>query len=79
MKDILSQAYFTNCWGAADKTIYNTPQHVSIPLYLRIANELYLKRLIVGGKGVYEFKILEMKDGQNTQPRIHNARVLCRL
>jgi lysyl-tRNA synthetase class 2 len=29
---------------------------LDIPLYLRIANELYLKRLIVGGfDGVYEF------------------------
>ena len=27
-----------------------------MPLYLRVANELYLKRLIVGGfEGVYEF------------------------
>ena len=35
------------------KTHHNT---LDIPLYLRIANELYLKKLIVGGyEGVYEF------------------------
>ena len=35
------------------KTYHNT---LDMPLYLRIANELYLKRLIIGGfKGVYEF------------------------
>ncbi|MCU0462690.1 MAG: lysine--tRNA ligase, partial [Bacteroidales bacterium] len=43
---------------------------LDIPLYLRIANELYLKRLIVGGyEGVYEFS----KDFRNEgMDRTHN-------
>ena len=43
---------------------------LNIPLYLRIANELYLKRLIVGGfDGVYEFA----KDFRNEgMDRTHN-------
>lgn len=49
------------------KTHHNT---LDIPLYLRIANELYLKRLIVGGfEGVYEFA----KDFRNEgMDRFHN-------
>ena len=49
------------------KTYHNT---LDIPLYLRIANELYLKRLIVGGfDGVYEFS----KDFRNEgMSRFHN-------
>jgi len=49
------------------KTHHNT---LDIPLFLRIANELYLKRLIVGGKtGVYEFA----KDFRNEgMDRTHN-------
>jgi lysyl-tRNA synthetase class 2 len=49
------------------KTHHNT---LDIPLYLRIANELYLKRLIVGGyEGVYEFS----KDFRNEgMDRTHN-------
>ncbi|GIV42158.1 MAG: lysine--tRNA ligase [Vicingaceae bacterium] len=49
------------------KTWHNT---LDIPLYLRIANELYLKRLIVGGfDGVYEFA----KDFRNEgMSRFHN-------
>ena len=45
-----------------------------IPLYLRIANELYLKRLIVGGfEGVYEFReTSEMKVW--TELTIQNSR-----
>lgn len=48
-------------------TFHNT---LNIPFYLRIANELYLKRLIVGGfKGVYEFA----KDFRNEgMDRTHN-------
>ena len=49
------------------KTHHNT---LDMPLYLRIANELYLKRLIVGGfDGVYEFA----KDFRNEgMDRTHN-------
>jgi lysyl-tRNA synthetase class 2 len=49
------------------KTHHNT---LDMPLYLRIANELYLKRLIVGGfEGVYEFA----KDFRNEgMSRFHN-------
>ena len=49
------------------KTHHNT---LDMPLYLRIANELYLKRLIVGGfNGVYEFA----KDFRNEgMDRFHN-------
>ena len=42
--------------GAAARPFTTHHNTLDIPLYLRIANELYLKRLIVGGKeGVYEF------------------------
>ena len=49
------------------KTHHNT---LDMPLYLRIANELYLKRLIIGGfEGVYEFA----KDFRNEgMDRFHN-------
>ncbi|MEL6124558.1 MAG: lysine--tRNA ligase, partial [Bacteroidota bacterium] len=49
------------------KTHHNT---LDMPLYMRIANELYLKRLIVGGfDGVYEFS----KDFRNEgMSRFHN-------
>jgi lysyl-tRNA synthetase, class II len=49
------------------KTHHNT---LNMTLYLRIANELYLKRLIVGGyEGVYEFS----KDFRNEgMSRFHN-------
>ena len=49
------------------KTHHNT---LDIPLYLRIANELYLKRLIVGGfEGVYEFSKNFRNEGMD---RTHN-------
>ena len=42
--------------GAAARPFVTHHNTLDIPLYLRVANELYLKRLIVGGKeGVYEF------------------------
>jgi lysyl-tRNA synthetase class 2 len=49
------------------KTYHNT---LDMPLYLRIANELYLKRLIVGGfDGVYEFGKMFRNEGMD---RTHN-------
>jgi lysyl-tRNA synthetase class 2 len=42
--------------GASARPFITHHNTLDIPLYLRIANELYLKRLIVGGfEGVYEF------------------------
>jgi lysyl-tRNA synthetase class 2 len=56
--------------GAAAKPFKTHHNALDIPLYLRIANELYLKRLIVGGfDGVYEFS----KDFRNEgMDRSHN-------
>tara|TARA_Y100000031_G_C8203445_1_gene377427 strand:- start:361 stop:1512 length:1152 start_codon:yes stop_codon:yes gene_type:complete len=56
--------------GAAAKPFKTHHNALNIPLYLRIANELYLKRLIVGGyDGVYEFA----KDFRNEgMSRFHN-------
>jgi lysyl-tRNA synthetase class 2 len=56
--------------GAAARPFATHHNALDIPLYLRIANELYLKRLIVGGfEGVYEFA----KDFRNEgMDRTHN-------
>ena len=56
--------------GAAARPFLTHHNAMNIPLYLRIANELYLKRLIVGGfDGVYEFA----KDFRNEgMDRTHN-------
>jgi len=56
--------------GAAARPFVTHHNALNIPLYLRIANELYLKRLIVGGfEGVYEFS----KDFRNEgMDRTHN-------
>ena len=56
--------------GAAAKPFLTHHNALNVPLYLRIANELYLKRLIVGGfDGVYEFA----KDFRNEgMDRTHN-------
>ena len=56
--------------GAAARPFLTHHNAMNIPLYLRIANELYLKRLIVGGfDGVYEFA----KDFRNEgMDRSHN-------
>ena len=56
--------------GAAARPFITHHNSLDIPLYLRIANELYLKRLIVGGyDGVYEFS----KDFRNEgMDRTHN-------
>ena len=56
--------------GAAARPFTTHHNALNIPLYLRIANELYLKRLIVGGfEGVFEFA----KDFRNEgMDRTHN-------
>ncbi len=56
--------------GAAARPFVTHHNALNVPLYLRIANELYLKRLIVGGfDGVYEFA----KDFRNEgMDRTHN-------
>ena len=56
--------------GAAARPFITHHNALDIPLYLRVANELYLKRLIVGGyEGVYEFA----KDFRNEgMDRTHN-------
>jgi len=56
--------------GATARPFVTHHNALNIPLYLRIANELYLKRLIVGGfEGVYEFS----KDFRNEgMDRTHN-------
>lgn len=56
--------------GAAAKPFITHHNALDIPLYLRIANELYLKRLIVGGfDGVYEFSKNFRNEGMD---RTHN-------
>ena len=61
--------------GAAARPFITHHNALDIPLYLRIANELYLKRLIVGGfDGVYEFA----KDFRNEgMDRTHNPEFTC--
>lgn len=56
--------------GASARPFITHHNALDVPLYLRIANELYLKRLIVGGfEGVYEFA----KDFRNEgMDRTHN-------
>lgn len=56
--------------GAAARPFHTYHNTLDIPLYLRIANELYLKRLIVGGfDGVYEFGKMFRNEGMD---RTHN-------
>ena len=56
--------------GAAARPFITHHNALDIPLYLRIANELYLKRLIVGGfEGVYEFSRNFRNEGMD---RTHN-------
>lgn len=56
--------------GAAAKPFMTHHNSLDIPLYMRIANELYLKRLIVGGfDGVYEFSKNFRNEGMD---RTHN-------
>lgn len=56
--------------GAAARPFNTHHNTLDMPLYLRIANELYLKRLIVGGfDGVYEFGKMFRNEGMD---RTHN-------
>jgi lysyl-tRNA synthetase, class II len=56
--------------GAAARPFVTHHNSLDMPLYLRIANELYLKRLIVGGfEGVYEFSRDFRNEGMD---RMHN-------
>ena len=61
--------------GATARPFVTHHNALDIPLYLRIANELYLKRLIVGGyNGVYEFA----KDFRNEgMDKTHNPEFTC--
>ena len=61
--------------GAAARPFITHHNTLDIPLYLRIANELYLKRLIVGGfEGVYEFSRNFRNEGMD---RTHNPEFTC--
>ena len=61
--------------GAAARPFVTHHNALDIPLYLRIANELYLKRLIVGGfEGVYEFSRNFRNEGMD---RTHNPEFTC--
>ncbi len=61
--------------GAAARPFITHHNTLNIPLYLRIANELYLKRLIVGGfDGVYEFSRNFRNEGMD---RTHNPEFTC--
>ncbi|UKM64800.1 lysine--tRNA ligase [Flavobacteriaceae bacterium GSB9] len=56
--------------GAAARPFVTHHNSLDVPLYMRIANELYLKRLIVGGfDGVYEFSKNFRNEGMD---RTHN-------
>ncbi|SFN99483.1 lysyl-tRNA synthetase, class II [Bizionia echini] len=56
--------------GAAARPFITHHNSLDMPLYMRIANELYLKRLIVGGfDGVYEFSKNFRNEGMD---RTHN-------
>jgi lysyl-tRNA synthetase class 2 len=56
--------------GAAARPFVTHHNALDVPLYMRIANELYLKRLIVGGfEGVYEFSKNFRNEGMD---RTHN-------
>jgi lysyl-tRNA synthetase class 2 len=61
--------------GAAARPFITHHNALDIPLYLRVANELYLKRLIVGGfEGVYEFSRNFRNEGMD---RTHNPEFTC--
>lgn len=61
--------------GAAARPFITHHNALNMPLYLRVANELYLKRLIVGGfEGVYEFSKNFRNEGMD---RTHNPEFTC--
>lgn len=61
--------------GASARPFITHHNALDMPLYLRIANELYLKRLIVGGfDGVYEFSRNFRNEGMD---RTHNPEFTC--
>ena len=61
--------------GAAARPFITHHNALDIPLYLRIASELYLKRLIVGGfEGVYEIGKNFRNEGMD---RTHNPEFTC--
>lgn len=61
--------------GASARPFITHHNALDIPLYLRIADELYLKRLIVGGfEGVYEFSRNFRNEGMD---RTHNPEFTC--
>ncbi|MDR1180986.1 MAG: lysine--tRNA ligase [Bacteroidales bacterium] len=61
--------------GAAARPFVTHHNALNMSLYLRIANELYLKRLIVGGfDGVYEFSRNFRNEGMD---RTHNPEFTC--
>jgi lysyl-tRNA synthetase class 2 len=61
--------------GASARPFITHHNALDIPFYLRIANELYLKRLIVGGfEGVYEFSRNFRNEGMD---RTHNPEFTC--
>ena len=61
--------------GAAARPFITHHNALDIPFYLRIADELYLKRLIVGGfEGVYEFSKNFRNEGMD---RTHNPEFTC--
>jgi lysyl-tRNA synthetase class 2 len=61
--------------GAAARPFITHHNALDIPLYLRVADELYLKRLIVGGfEGVYEFSKNFRNEGMD---RSHNPEFTC--
>ena len=61
--------------GAAARPFTTHHNALDMPLYLRVADELYLKRLIVGGfEGVYEFSKNFRNEGMD---RTHNPEFTC--
>ena len=61
--------------GASARPFITHHNALDIPFYLRIANELYLKRLIVGGfNGVFEFSRNFRNEGMD---RTHNPEFTC--